>query len=106
MGGGCLYDLSTQHDPRRASTLAWRIRTGDNGLLGALESVDLLFEWPLSVFAHSDRDEHGDPFKWIARVPSDASGRSRAASGCSDKRALTGLPAPAIGEVYDVTGPR
>jgi hypothetical protein len=28
----------------RASTLAWRFHTDDNGLLGALEPVDLLFE--------------------------------------------------------------
>jgi tripartite-type tricarboxylate transporter receptor subunit TctC len=40
----CLCDLSTQHNPWRASALAWRIRTDDNGLLGALESVDLIFK--------------------------------------------------------------
>src|SRR5262249_3784854 len=33
---GCLYDLNTQHDPRRGSSLAWRTGGDDNGLLGAL----------------------------------------------------------------------
>ena len=41
---GCLCDFSTQLDPWRASTLAWRIRTDNNGLLGARESVDLIFK--------------------------------------------------------------
>jgi hypothetical protein len=44
LDAGCLYDLSTQHDPWRASTLACRVRTDDDGLLGALESVDLIFK--------------------------------------------------------------
>jgi hypothetical protein len=39
---GCLYGLHTQHDPRRASRLTWRAGCGDNGLLGALEPIDLL----------------------------------------------------------------
>jgi hypothetical protein len=30
---GCLCDFRTEHDPWRASVLAWRIRTHDNGLL-------------------------------------------------------------------------
>jgi hypothetical protein len=41
---GWLCDLSTQPGLSRASTLAWRIRTDDNGLLGARESVDLIFK--------------------------------------------------------------
>jgi hypothetical protein len=34
----------TQHDPFRASALAWRTGGDDNGLLGALEPVDLLIK--------------------------------------------------------------
>jgi hypothetical protein len=34
----------TQHDPCRASALAWRSGGDDNGLLGALQPVDLLFK--------------------------------------------------------------
>src|SRR5262245_3673301 len=32
---GCLYGLNTQHDPWRASSLAWRTGGDDDGLLGA-----------------------------------------------------------------------
>jgi hypothetical protein len=42
---GCLYGLHTQYDPRQAPSLAWRTRTDDNGRLGALESVNLTFEF-------------------------------------------------------------
>jgi class 3 adenylate cyclase len=41
---GCLYGLNAQHDPRRASQLTWPTGCDDNGLLGALEPIDLLFE--------------------------------------------------------------
>jgi hypothetical protein len=41
---GCLCDLSTEHDPWRASALAWRTGGDDDGLLGALEPINLLFE--------------------------------------------------------------
>jgi hypothetical protein len=41
---GCFSGLDTQHDPWRASRLAWRTGGNDNGLLGALQPVDLLFE--------------------------------------------------------------
>ena len=41
----CRYGFNTQHDPWRASSLAWRTGGGDNGLLGALQPVDLLFEF-------------------------------------------------------------
>ena len=33
---GCFCGLNTQHDPWRASALAWRTGGDDNGLLGAL----------------------------------------------------------------------
>ena len=33
---GRLYGLNAQHDPRQAPSLAWRTRSHDNGLLGAL----------------------------------------------------------------------
>jgi hypothetical protein len=36
---GCLYGLNTQHDPWRASSLAWRTGGDDDGLLGALQRV-------------------------------------------------------------------
>ena len=39
----CLYGLNTQHDPGRASSLAWRAGGDDNGLLGALEPINLTF---------------------------------------------------------------
>jgi hypothetical protein len=42
---GCLYGLNTQHDPFRASSLAWSTRCDDNGLLAALEPIDFLFEF-------------------------------------------------------------
>jgi hypothetical protein len=42
---GCLYGLNTQHDPRWASSLAWRACRDDNGLLRALEPVNLTFEF-------------------------------------------------------------
>ncbi len=34
----------TQHDPWRASVLAWRTGGDDNGLLGALQPLDLLIK--------------------------------------------------------------
>jgi hypothetical protein len=34
----------TQHDPCRASVLAWRTGGDDNGLLGALQPLDLLIK--------------------------------------------------------------
>ena len=54
---GCLYNLDTQHDPRRASALAWRTCRDDNGLLGALQPVNLLFEfgYPLLALGHGAR---------------------------------------------------
>ena len=41
---GCLYGLNTQHDPGRASSLARRTGGDDDGLLRALQPVDLTFE--------------------------------------------------------------
>jgi hypothetical protein len=40
-----LYCLDAQHDPWRAASHAWRAGGDDNGLLAALEAVDLLFEF-------------------------------------------------------------
>ena len=37
-------DEVTQHDPCRASALAWRTGGDDNGLLGALQPLDLLIK--------------------------------------------------------------
>jgi hypothetical protein len=39
-----LYNLHAKHCPRRASSLAWRTRSDDNGLLRALQPINLLFE--------------------------------------------------------------
>ena len=52
-----LYGLDAQHDPWRASSLAWRTRSDDNGLLGALEPIDLLFEFgdPLLALGQGTR---------------------------------------------------
>jgi hypothetical protein len=44
LDGARLYSLHTQYDPWRTSALAWRTGGNDNGLLGALQPVDLLFE--------------------------------------------------------------
>jgi hypothetical protein len=44
-GRRALCGLDTQHDPRRASAFAWRTCGHDNGLLGALEPVDLIFKF-------------------------------------------------------------
>ena len=41
---GCLYGLDAEHDPWRASAFACRACRHDNGLLGALQPIDLLFE--------------------------------------------------------------
>jgi hypothetical protein len=40
-----LYGINTQHNPCRASRLAWRTCRDDNGLLSALKPVDLPFEF-------------------------------------------------------------
>jgi hypothetical protein len=45
LDGARLYSLHTQHDPWRTSALAWRTGGDDNGLLGALQPVDLTFEF-------------------------------------------------------------
>jgi hypothetical protein len=47
----------TQHDPCRASALAWRTGGDDDALLGALQPVDLLFKGgdPLLALAASER---------------------------------------------------
>ena len=42
---GCLYGLNAQHDPWWAFALARHARSHDNGLLGALASVDLIFKF-------------------------------------------------------------
>ena len=42
---------SAQHDPWRAAPVAWRAGRNDDGLLGALQPVDLLFEFGDSLFA-------------------------------------------------------
>src|SRR5262249_26363813 len=52
---GCLYGFNTQHDPWRASSLAWRTGGDDNGFLGALEPVDLLFEFCYPLLALGQR---------------------------------------------------
>jgi hypothetical protein len=44
LDGARLYSLHTQHDPCRASALAWSTSGDDNGLLGAPQPLDLLFE--------------------------------------------------------------
>ena len=49
-----LYGLNTQHDPCRASSLAWRAGGDDNGLLSALE-LDLIFEFGDLLLAQGDR---------------------------------------------------
>jgi hypothetical protein len=41
----CLYSLHTEHDPWRASAFAWRTGGDDNGLLCALEPVNLTVEF-------------------------------------------------------------
>jgi hypothetical protein len=40
-----LYSLHPQHNPWRAAPLAWRTRSDDDGLLSALQPIDLLFEF-------------------------------------------------------------
>jgi hypothetical protein len=40
-----LYGLNAQHDPWRASSLAWRTGGDNDGLLSALRPVDLLLEF-------------------------------------------------------------
>jgi hypothetical protein len=43
----------TQHDPWRATALAWRSGGDDNGLLGALQPIDVLFEL-IPILSKSD----------------------------------------------------
>jgi hypothetical protein len=53
---GCLYGLNAQHDPRQASSLAWRTRGNDDGLLSALQPI----ESPLRVWRSAARAGLGD----------------------------------------------
>jgi hypothetical protein len=46
LDGARLYSLHTQHGPWRATTLAWRTGSHDNGLLSALDPREV---WPVIV---------------------------------------------------------
>jgi len=50
---GYLYGLNTQHDPWRASSLAWRTGGDDDGLLGALQAPGLSQDWRGQVYGFS-----------------------------------------------------
>jgi hypothetical protein len=55
---GGLHDLGTQHDPWWASTLAWRTRADDNGLLGAGHQTSAPGGLALALGIHTRGEPH------------------------------------------------
>ena len=84
----------TQHDPWRASALAWRTGGDDNGLLGALQPLDLLLKLgdPLArALAVSERLSASVRFRAVTGRPS----RQLPRLGCANKRHPAGVSAVA-----------
>ena len=95
LDGARLYSLHTQYDPWRASAFACRAGRDDNGLLGALQPVDLLFKLgdpPARALAASERLSASVRFRAVTGRPS----RQLPRLGCANKQHA---PATFIGRI-------